>query len=80
MTDDIIKMKLKEVGLEYKLTPRYFQIQREINMESKEPVWFKSFRIKQESFNQEMISFKENVIKRLDNLDNKVSKLEDYHK
>ena len=52
------------------------------------------FRKNQESFNQEMISFKENqesfnknqesfnksVIKRLDNLDNKVSKLEDYHK
>ena len=62
-------------------------IRKELKVESKEPVWFKSFRLEmqdfknnqeifnknQEIFNKEMISFKENVIKRLD-------KLENYHK
>ena len=60
MTDDIIKRKLKEVELKYKLTPRYFQIKREINMTSKEPAWFKSFRIKQETFNKNQESFNKN--------------------
>ena len=87
MTDDIIKRKLKEVELKYKLTPRYFQIKREINMTSKEPAWFKSFRLEmqdfknnQEIFNRNQENFNNNIIQRLDNLDNKVSKLESYHK
>ena len=55
-------------------------IRKDSNMESKEPVWFKSFRLNQETFNKNQETFNKSVIKRLDNLDNKVSKLEDYHK
>ena len=40
MQDDIIKKKLREVGLSYTLTPKYFQIPRENNMSSKAPKWF----------------------------------------
>ena len=47
MTDDIIKRKLEEIGIKYKITPRYFQIPREIKMnDSKAPKWFQEFEAK----------------------------------
>ena len=46
MTDDIIKRKLEQIGIKYKITPRYFQIPREIKMnDSKAPKWFQEFEI-----------------------------------
>ena len=43
MRDDIIKKILKDNGVGYKITPKYFQIPRESNMSSKAPKWFEEF-------------------------------------
>ena len=61
MTDDIIKEKLKEVGLSYKLSPKYFQIPREIIMDPKAPKWFEEFEKRNN--------------KRLDKIDNRLDTL-----
>ena len=62
MQDAIIKKKLKEVGLSYTLTPKYFQIPRENNMSSKAPKWFEEFEKRNNA--------------RFDSLDNRIDKLE----
>ena len=56
MTDDIIKRKLEEIGIKYKITPRYFQIPREIKMnDSKAPKWFQEFEKGFQDFEAKMI-------------------------
>ena len=69
MTDDIIKRKLEEIGIKYKITPRYFQIPRETKMnDSKAPKWFQEF---EKGFQD----FKIEINERLDRIENDIQEM-----